>query len=87
MEDIADLASDAVGEVAEFAFEAGTAGLGFLPWSIQSWFWTAGGMALGAYLLLGDGAVAGTASDLWGAGLLIGSPVFLILVPRWWNSI
>jgi uncharacterized membrane protein YedE/YeeE len=73
--------------VAEFAFEAGAAGLGVLPWFVQRWMWLVGGMAVGGYLLLGDGAVTGTARDMWGAGLLVGSPVFLILIPRWWNSI
>jgi len=96
MEDLADMvdlgelthaASDAVGDVAEFAFEAAGGGLGFLPWFVQRWILLAAGLALGSYLLLGDGAVTGTARDMAGAGLLIGSPLFLFLLPRWWNSI
>ena len=85
--ELSDVASDAAGEIAEFALPAAGGGFGLLPGFVQRWILLAAGMALGGYLLLKDGAVTGTVSDMWGAGLLVGSPVFLFLIPRWWHNI
>jgi hypothetical protein len=87
VEDLADIAADAAGELSEVTLEAAAAGIGVGPWFYQRWVWLILGLAAGGHLLLGDGAVTGTASDIWGAGLIIGSPILLFLLPWWWNNI
>jgi hypothetical protein len=84
MDDLADLVGEAAEELAGDAL--GGCG-GCLPWAFLRWVLLAAGMVVGGYLLFRDGAVTATATDYWGAGLLVGSPVVLFLLPWWWNRI
>ncbi|HEX8192388.1 MAG TPA: hypothetical protein VF552_05760 [Allosphingosinicella sp.] len=86
--DAGDIVGGAVADTVVAAAELVGWGLfWFLPDYLVRYLLVGLGVLLGMYLLVGDGVIDGSSRDLAGLGFMLGSPFFLILVPRWWHNI